>query len=166
MPEINFRLTIDKLPDAVYTYTAINFRKNFIIEVIFCQPICKNICLQKPSQLGKAGLYPAKRGRCYVIFAVTLRQIPRGRSYAFGRIYLIKKGCTKQVDIPKYKASCPVCGRNLFRGAPNSYIESYCPKCGSFLQIAFSSAGVSAATGDSVKRPQSKQLLSRPLKIE
>lgn len=46
----------------------------------------------------------------------------------------------------KYKASCPVCGRNLFRGLPDSYIEGYCPKCGSFLVIHFGTDGVHTAT--------------------
>ncbi len=45
----------------------------------------------------------------------------------------------------KYKASCPVCGRNLFRGLPDSYIEGNCPKCGSFLVIHFETDGVYTA---------------------
>ena len=44
----------------------------------------------------------------------------------------------------KYKASCPVCGRDLFRGSPESFLEGYCPKCGSFLQIYFENNGVKA----------------------
>lgn len=48
----------------------------------------------------------------------------------------------------KYKASCPVCGRNLFRGQPNSYIEGNCPKCGSFLFIHFEKDGVNTVTED------------------
>lgn len=47
----------------------------------------------------------------------------------------------------KYKASCPVCGRSLFRGSPNSYLEGNCPKCGSFLQIMIGKAGVRVVTG-------------------
>lgn len=46
----------------------------------------------------------------------------------------------------KYKASCPVCGRNLFKGIPNSYIEGNCPKCGSFIQVNFNDRGVNTVT--------------------
>lgn len=42
----------------------------------------------------------------------------------------------------KYKASCPICGRNLFRGSPESVIEGNCPKCGSALVIRYSNTGV------------------------
>lgn len=35
------------------------------------------------------------------------------------------------------KASCPVCGRHLFRGTPNSIIEGNCPKCGAYLVIRY-----------------------------
>ena len=51
------------------------------------------------------------------------------------------------MDQTKFKASCPVCGRNLFRGSTHSYMEGNCPKCGSFLQITFHDTGVSAVTG-------------------
>lgn len=39
-------------------------------------------------------------------------------------------------------ASCPVCGRTLFRGRPDSYIEGGCPKCKSYLQISYLKEGV------------------------
>lgn len=59
----------------------------------------------------------------------------------------------KEVDILeeniKLKASCPVCGRNLFKATPNSYVEAFCPKCKSFLEISFYSKGVKVTTGDS-----------------
>lgn len=42
----------------------------------------------------------------------------------------------------KYKASCPICGRYLFRGSPESVIEGNCPKCGSALVIRYSNTGV------------------------
>ncbi len=48
----------------------------------------------------------------------------------------------------KYKASCPVCGRNLFRGQTDSHIEGNCPKCGSFLLIDFEKNGVTTVTED------------------
>ncbi len=51
----------------------------------------------------------------------------------------------------KYKASCPICGRSLFRGLPNSYMEGNCPKCGSFLQVTFNSTGVNAVMGSTAK---------------
>lgn len=44
----------------------------------------------------------------------------------------------------KLKASCPVCGRNLFRGTENSCIQGNCPKCGANLIINFYNNCVSA----------------------
>ena len=35
------------------------------------------------------------------------------------------------------KASCPVCGRNLFRGSEDSQLEGNCPKCGAYLKIEY-----------------------------
>lgn len=46
------------------------------------------------------------------------------------------------MDNEKLKASCPVCGRNLFRGSENSCVEGYCPKCKSHIEVIFFSAGV------------------------
>ena len=43
-----------------------------------------------------------------------------------------------------FLASCPICGRSLFKGRPNSYIEMGCPKCKSFLQIFFTEEGIKA----------------------
>ena len=40
-----------------------------------------------------------------------------------------------------YVASCPICGRVLFKGSPSSYIEGGCPKCGEYLKITFSENG-------------------------
>lgn len=41
-----------------------------------------------------------------------------------------------------YLASCPVCGRALFKGSPNSYIEGGCPKCKNYVQIEYTAEGV------------------------
>lgn len=57
----------------------------------------------------------------------------------------------------KFKASCPICGRNLFRGVPDSYIEGNCPKCGSFLLIHFESEGVNIVTGVKEATPKIKR---------
>jgi phage FluMu protein Com len=43
-----------------------------------------------------------------------------------------------------YVASCPICGRTLFKGMPNSYIEGGCPKCKNYLMITFVATGVQA----------------------
>ncbi len=44
-----------------------------------------------------------------------------------------------------YMASCPICGRSLFKGKPDSYIEGGCPKCKSYLQIHYTTEGVKSA---------------------
>ncbi len=41
-----------------------------------------------------------------------------------------------------FMASCPICGRVLFKGKPDSYIEGGCPKCKSYLQISYTAGGV------------------------
>ena len=33
-----------------------------------------------------------------------------------------------------YVASCPICGRVLFKGSPRSYVEAGCPKCGEYIK--------------------------------
>ena len=38
-------------------------------------------------------------------------------------------------------SSCPICGRTLFKGTPNSYIEGACPKCKEYLKIHFNGTG-------------------------
>ena len=35
----------------------------------------------------------------------------------------------------KLKASCPVCGRTLFKATNNAELECNCPKCKSYLTI-------------------------------
>jgi len=46
------------------------------------------------------------------------------------------------MDLKTFMASCPICGRSLFKGKPNSYIEGGCPKCNNYLQIYYTSEGV------------------------
>jgi phage FluMu protein Com len=41
-----------------------------------------------------------------------------------------------------YVASCPICGRLLFKGKPNSQIEVGCPKCKNYLHVEFTTEGV------------------------
>ena len=41
-----------------------------------------------------------------------------------------------------FMASCPICGRSLFKGSPDSYIEGGCPKCKNYLQISYTTNGV------------------------
>lgn len=38
-------------------------------------------------------------------------------------------------------SSCPICGRTLFKGTPDSYIEVGCPKCKEYLKISFHEYG-------------------------
>lgn len=40
-----------------------------------------------------------------------------------------------------FVASCPVCGRVLFKGSENSHMEGGCPKCKSYLEIKFNFNG-------------------------
>ncbi len=41
-----------------------------------------------------------------------------------------------------YMASCPVCGRTLFKGSTGSFIEGGCPKCKHYLKIYYTQDGV------------------------
>lgn len=52
------------------------------------------------------------------------------------------------IEEPKlvYMASCPICGRVLFKGKPNSYVETGCPKCGRYLMISFLEDGFNVVT--------------------
>ena len=45
-----------------------------------------------------------------------------------------------------YLASCPVCGRALFKGTPHSYIEGGCPKCKNYVQVEYTTEGVRTHT--------------------
>lgn len=46
-----------------------------------------------------------------------------------------------------YVASCPICGRVLFKGSPRSYVEAGCPKCGEYIKISFSENGFQVLAG-------------------
>ena len=52
-----------------------------------------------------------------------------------------------------YVASCPICGRVLFKGTPNSYLEGGCPKCGEYLKITFIDNGFSVTSGKNSAGP-------------
>ena len=41
-----------------------------------------------------------------------------------------------------FMASCPICGRSLFKGKTESYIEGSCPKCKNYLRIFYTLDGV------------------------
>ena len=43
-----------------------------------------------------------------------------------------------------FTSSCPICGRTLLKGSPNSYIEVWCTKCREHLKINFTNEGVQA----------------------
>lgn len=49
------------------------------------------------------------------------------------------------MDNNVFMASCPVYGRSLFKGRPDSYIEGGCPKCKNYLQISYTTNGVQSA---------------------
>lgn len=46
-----------------------------------------------------------------------------------------------------FVASCPICGRSLFKGSPESYIEGACPKCKHYLKIDFGKSGYRVMVG-------------------
>lgn len=46
-----------------------------------------------------------------------------------------------------FSASCPICGRILLKGAPDSYMEISCPKCREFLTVSFLSNGYQIEAG-------------------
>lgn len=41
-----------------------------------------------------------------------------------------------------FSASCPICGRTLFKGSPSSYMELSCPKCKAYLSVNVENDGV------------------------
>lgn len=47
-----------------------------------------------------------------------------------------------------FMASCPVCGRSLFKGKADSYIEGGCPKCKNYLIISFTDNGFTATVSE------------------
>lgn len=60
-----------------------------------------------------------------------------------------------------YMASCPVCGRSLFKGKPDSYIEGGCPKCKNYLQISYTADGVQSFVCGEPEEKQNKDMPKR-----
>ncbi len=52
-----------------------------------------------------------------------------------------------------YLSSCPVCGRTLFRGTPDSCIEVGCPKCKEYLEVKFYDTGYQVCIRDRQREP-------------
>lgn len=50
-----------------------------------------------------------------------------------------------------YMSHCPICGRVLFKGLPNSYIEGGCPKCKSYIKINYTEAGVVCTVAKAIR---------------
>ncbi len=46
-----------------------------------------------------------------------------------------------------FVASCPICGRVLFKGSCGSYLECGCPKCKEYIKITFTECGFQASVG-------------------
>ena len=65
-------------------------------------------------------------------------------------------------DEYKYKASCPICGRNLFRGSPESVIEGNCPKCGNDLIIRYMNTGVAVTVSVSDVKQEKNIKMNMP----
>ena len=55
-----------------------------------------------------------------------------------------------------FLASCPICGRALFKGAPESYIEGGCPKCKNYLKIFFTPVGFQACVTENDQNIKNK----------
>ena len=55
-----------------------------------------------------------------------------------------------------YIACCPVCGRTLFRGSADSYIEGGCPKCRNYIQITYKADGIRAVVCKQNKEREKK----------
>ena len=53
-----------------------------------------------------------------------------------------------------FLASCPICGRSLFKGKPDSYVEGGCPKCKNYLQISYTQDGVQSVV--CIMKPEEK----------
>ena len=62
----------------------------------------------------------------------------------------------EQPEKSVYVASCPICGRVLFKGSPSSYVESGCPKCGEYLKISFSEGGYNVVAAKTEKGEMSE----------
>lgn len=55
-----------------------------------------------------------------------------------------------------YTASCPICGRVLCKGSPNSALEVGCPKCGEYITLTFCEDGYLARVALPLKKPHGK----------
>jgi len=60
-------------------------------------------------------------------------------------------------EVYKYLASCPVCGRNLFRGSPKSENKGNCPKCKNELLICYLENGMQITVLHPAALPQDKE---------
>jgi len=49
---------------------------------------------------------------------------------------------------------CPVCGRSLFKGRPESYIEGGCPKSKNYLQISYTPEGVQSVVSSTREKTE------------
>ena len=71
------------------------------------------------------------------------------------------------MEIKKFKASCPVCGRNLFDAQPESHIEGYCPKCKNPYCVSFTATGYTVSIPSSshsdfvLKQPEQPNMPKR-----
>ena len=51
-----------------------------------------------------------------------------------------------------FVASCPICGKVLFKGSAKSYVEGKCPKCREYIKIKFSEEGFYSIVALPLKR--------------
>lgn len=65
------------------------------------------------------------------------------------------------MDKKIFMASCPVCGRSLFKGRPDSYIEGGCPKCKNYLQISYTPDGVQSVVSVAEAEKQNNDMPKR-----
>ncbi len=63
-----------------------------------------------------------------------------------------------------YLASCPVCGRSLFKGRATSYIEGGCPKCKTYLAVAFLRDGVHVSVVEKRSEDAVSEQVAVPMK--
>lgn len=62
-----------------------------------------------------------------------------------------------------FTSSCPICGRTLMKGSPDSYIELWCSKCKEHLKIIFTNEGYQASviTQEKERQPVSYNTVER-----
>ena len=65
------------------------------------------------------------------------------------------------MDKRVFLASCPVCGRSLFKGTPNSHIEGGCPKCKNYLCISFTFDGVQAEVSENLEQKINNDIMPK-----